>query len=98
MFKRAAIKKYGKKLLPALQKRYGEQQYYNPSQVRTTVYKGNFSPRYLPLGYLMFIEPNQLPSLIKEEFPNLCINNYTQEIRDYLDKHKYYGLLKFLAE
>jgi len=31
MFKRRAIKKYGNQLLPKLQQRYGEQNFYNAS-------------------------------------------------------------------
>jgi len=97
MFKRRAIKKYGNKLLPELQKRYGENTFYSASQVRSTVYQCNFNPTYLPLGYLLFLEDNTLNEVIISEFPELCIKQYKQEIKDYLDERKYYGYLKLLS-
>ncbi len=97
MFKHSAIKKYGNKLLPALQKRYGMQTYYSASQVRSTVYQCNFKPRYLPLGYLLFIEPVNLIPVMKAEFPNTCINNFKKEMRDYLNQRKYHGALLLLT-
>lgn len=96
MFKHAAIKKYGNKLLPTLQKRYGEQVYYTGGQVRATVYQCNFKPRYLPLGYLLFIEPVKLTPLMEKEFPSTCINQYKKEMRDYLNERKYHGSLQLL--
>ncbi len=96
MFKRRAIKKYGNQLLPTLQKRYGEQTFYNASQVRATVYQCNFNPNYLPLGYLLFLDNYALHQVISIEFPTLCIRQYKQEMQDYLDKRKYYGYLKLL--
>ena len=97
MFKHAAIKKYGNKLLPCLQKRYGKQLYYSGKQIRTTVYHCSFTPSHLPLGYILFLEPKQLSELIHKEFPNLCINSYKQEMRDYLNERKYHGYLRLLA-
>ena len=97
MFKRAAIKKYGNKLLPKLRQRYGEKVSYNASQVRATVYQCNFNPSYLPLGYLLFLEESALSQIISIEFPQLCMNNYKQELRTYLNEHKYYGYLKALT-
>ena len=97
MFKLSAIKKYGNKLLPLLQKRYGEQFFYTASQIRATIYQCNFNPKYLPLGYLLFIDPALLIQLIQKEFPNICITRYKKEMRDYLDAHKYYGYLKSLT-
>ncbi len=97
MFKRCAIKKYGNQLLPKLQKRYGEQTFYNASQVRATVYQCNFNPRYLPLGYLLFLDNYALRKVISSEFPKLCIREYKQEIQSYLDDRKYYGYLKLLS-
>jgi len=97
MFKRSAIKKYGNKLLPTLQQRYGEQTFYNASQVRATVYQCNFNPSYLPLGYLLFLDKNSLNLIISVEFPQLCINNYKQELQAYLNEHKYYGYLRLLT-
>jgi len=97
MFKRSAIKRYGKKLLPKLQKRYGEQTFYNAHQVRATVYQCNFNPTYLPLGYLLFLDKNSLSQVIPVEFPQLCITNYKQELRAFLNERKYYGYLKLLT-
>ena len=97
MFKHSAIKKYGNKLLPTLQKRYGKQIFYSASQVRATIYQCNFNSKYLPLGYLLFLEPTLLSPLIKKEFPELCITRYKQEMRDYLDERKYHGYLRLLA-
>ncbi len=96
MFKRRAIKKYGNKLLPKLQKRYGEQTYYTPGQVRATVYQCNFNASYLPLGYILFLDSYTQKSIIATEFPELCITTYKQEMKDYLDERKYYGYLKLL--
>lgn len=97
MFKRSAVKKYGNKLLPRLQQRYGEQTFYNPSQVRSTVYQCDFNPNFLPLGYLLFLEKNAFKQIISNEFPQLCINSYKQELRAFLNEHKYYGHLKRLT-
>ena len=97
MFKRRAIKKYGNKLLPKLQHRYGEQTFYNASQVRATIYQCNFNPSYLPLGYLLFLDSCDLSKVITTEFPELCIRKYKEEMKDYLNERKYYGYLKLLS-
>jgi len=97
MFKRRAIKKYGNQLLPKLQQRYGEQTFYNASQVRATVYQCNFNPTYLPLGYLLFLDTCALNEVISKEFPELSIRDYKQEIKNYLSDRKYYGYLKLLS-
>jgi len=97
MFKRSAIKKYGNKLLPKLQKRYGEHTFYNANQVRATVYQCDFNPNYLPLGYLLFLDKTELSKIMSVEFPQLCVNNYKQELRAYLNDHKYYGYLELLT-
>jgi hypothetical protein len=97
MFKRRAIKKYGNNLLPKLQHRYGERTFYNASQVRSTIYQCNFNPSYLPLGYILFLDSYDLSKVITAEFPGLCIQKYKQEIKDYLNKRKYYGYLKLLS-
>lgn len=97
MFKRSAIKKYGNKLLPRLQHRYGEKTFYDASQVRATVYQCNFNPNYLPLGYLLFLDKKALNQIMLVEFPQLCINNYKQEVQAYLNERKYYGYLKLLT-
>lgn len=97
MLKYSAIKKYGYKLQPRLQKRYGEQPFYTASQIRATVYQCNFNPKFLPLGYLLFLEPPLLTQLMSDEFPSVCINHYKKEICDYLDKRKYHGHLQLLS-
>jgi len=97
MFKRRAIKKYGNKLLPKLQQRYGEQTFYSASQVRGTIYQCNFNPTYLPLGYLLFLDAPALNGVLSSEFPELCIRKYKQEMKSYLDDRKYYGYLKLLS-
>lgn len=97
MFKRRAIKKYGNKLLPMLQNRYGEHIFYKASEVRATIYQCNFNPSYLPLGYLLFLDACDLSKVITTEFPELCIQKYKQEIKDYLNERKYYGYLKLLS-
>jgi len=96
MFKRRAIKKYGNQLLPKLQKRYGENTFYNASQVRSTIYQCNFNPSYLPLGYILFLDSSDLNTVITTEFPELCIRKYKEEMKDYLSERKYYGYLKLL--
>jgi len=96
MFKRRALKKYGNQLLPRLQQRYGEQTFYNASQVRATIYQCNFNPSYLPLGYLLFLDSYSLNKVTAAEFPELCMRKYKQEIKDYLSNRKYYGYLKLL--
>lgn len=96
MFKHRAIKKYGNQLLPKLQQRYGEQTFYNASQVRATIYQCNFNPSYLPLGYLLFLDSCALNKITATEFPELCMREYREEIKDYLSNRKYYGYLKLL--
>lgn len=96
MLKRRAIKKYGNQLLPKLQKRYGEQTFYNASQVRSTIYQCNFNPSYLPLGYLLFLDSSALNEVTATEFPELCMRKYKHEIKAYLSNRKYYGYLKLL--
>lgn len=97
MFKHAAIKRYGKRLLPKLQKRYGTQLHYSASQVRATVYQCSFKPKYLPLGYILFLDEPTLKTTIAAEFPDLCINSYKEEMRSYLDERKYHGNLTVLS-
>ena len=96
MFKRRAIKKYENKLLPKLQKRYGKSTYYSASQVRATVYQCNFSATYLPLGYILFLESSKLNDVISTEFPELCIHNFQDEMKGYLDDSNYDGSLQQL--
>ena len=60
MFKYSSIKKYGNKLLPALEKKFGNKTYFSASEVRSTVYKKNFNPAFLPLGYIISLHPDEL--------------------------------------
>lgn len=84
MFKKHAIKKYGKKLLPTLKKRYGEKPYYSASEVRATVYKNSFNPKYLPLAYLLCLEQQDLNNVLFSEYPELDIYQYKKDIFSYI--------------
>jgi hypothetical protein len=97
MFKYYSIKKYGVKLRPALVRRYGEKTYYSASQVRTTVYKNNFNPKYLPLAYILCLEKNVLQNVMHIEYPELVVNQYKQDMVDYLVSKQYSGYLQILA-
>lgn len=97
MFKYRAIKKYGKKLLPKLEKRFGVKDAYNASEIRSTVYQCNFNPNHLPLGYILFLEKSELDKTIKREFPDLCIQQYKRETNEFLTKKNYNGYLSILA-
>lgn len=97
MFKYYSIKKYGKKLLPALEKRYGHKEYYSASEVRATVYQNNFNPKYLPLAYLLFLDQNALKNVLYSEYPELNISHYKQDIVEYLNRKQYQGFLKKLV-
>lgn len=96
MFKYWSIKKYGSKLLPALEKRYGLQLNYTAHQIRSTVYRKNFNPKYLPLGYIMFLSHKELQATLYAEFPELNVAQYRNEIIKYLDNKSYRGLLQEL--
>lgn len=96
MFKYWSIKKYGKKLHPTLQKRFGEQRFYSASQVRETIYKFDFNPEFLPLGYILFLESNELNTTLKNEFPDININQYKKEMLEYLHSRSYDGDLQVL--
>ena len=96
MFKYWSIKKYGCKLLPCLAQKYGKQNFYSASQVRTIVYQKDFNPKYLPLGYILFINPREISAVFLAEFPHLNIENYKQELAIYLEKKRYQGFLKIL--
>ena len=98
MFKYRAIKKYGVKLLPVLEKRYGKQNYYSPSQVRTCVYQKNFAPKYLPLGYLLFTNQQELNKVMALEFPQLDLNEFKQGLQHYLEDKNYQGYLQVLGQ
>jgi len=97
MFKYWAIKKYGTKLLPVLQKRYGVQNFYSAHQIRSTVYQRSFNPLFLPLGYILFLEKDVLETVMQEEFPNLCIFSYKKEISSFLKAKHYQGFLQVIA-
>tara|TARA_R110000737_G_scaffold102815_2_gene136211 strand:+ start:449 stop:781 length:333 start_codon:yes stop_codon:yes gene_type:complete len=96
MFKYYSIKKYGAKLLPTLEKRYGKQKYYSASQVRTTVYQNDFNPKYLPLAYLLFLDNNTLRNVLFTEYPELNISQYKNDIGAYIARKKYDGYLQNL--
>jgi hypothetical protein len=93
MFKNRQIKKYEKKLLPTLVKRYGLQTSYSASQVRATVYQCNFTPTYLPLGYMLYLEPNECKHILSKEFPELKLSQYKLEMADVLTSAHSHGQL-----
>ncbi len=96
MFKYWSLKKYGSKLLPQLEKKFGEHEFYTPSQVRATVYQKDFNPSYLPLGYILFVEPTLSRQIIAKEFPEIDVQEYKKEILSYLEGKSYNGYLQIL--
>lgn len=90
MFTRLAIKKYVSKLRPTLEKRYGIQTHYTSSQVRATVFQKDFSPRFLPLGYIMCLNRTELQQVLMIEFPNIDIIEYKAEVMTYLNDSNIY--------
>ncbi len=96
MFKYWSLKKYGTKFLPTLEKQFGQHNFYTPSQVRSTVYCKNFDPQFLPLAYVLFVEPKLLNELLAKEFPQIDIEKYKREILEYLDRKSYSGYLSVL--
>lgn len=95
MFKYWSIKKYGTKLLPTLEKRYGEHPTYTSNQIRATVYQDNFSPEFLPLGYILFLDPKELEEVLLIEFPELNLQDFKNEVLAYLGNN-YPGTLEKL--
>jgi len=94
MFKYYSIKKYGVKLLPTLEKIYGVKKYYSASEVRATVYQNDFNPKYLPLGYILFLDQAALNEVWQTEYSALNIKQYQQEITDYLNQKRYGALFE----
>ncbi len=93
-----SIKKYGTKLLPTLEKRFGKQDYFDANQIRSTVYQKDFNPKHLPLAYILFLSPESLSTVMANEFPDLDINAYKKEMLDYLSSKSYQGYLQVLAQ
>ncbi|REL35172.1 DUF6559 family protein [Thalassotalea euphylliae] len=98
MFRYWSLKKYGTKLQPTLEKRYGKQEFYSAHQIRATVYQKDFNPKFLPLGYLLFLEPCELDNVLAREFPEMNIEEYKQEIISYLANKSYEGHLQVLKQ
>jgi hypothetical protein len=96
MFKYWSIKRYGTKLLPSLEKRFGIKENYSASEIRSTVFIGNFSPKYLPLGYILFLDDISLKETLYVEFPQINVSEYRREILNYLDSKSYNGYLQVL--
>ena len=96
MLKYRAIKKYGHKLQPLLESKFGIKKYYTASEVRSTVYKSNFSPTYLPLGYILYLDNLELNKVLLKEFPEIDPIKYKQEIVNFLDKKGYQGAIREL--
>ena len=97
MFKYWSIKKYGYKLEQLLEKRYGEKLSYTSSEIRTTVYKCNFSPKHLPLGYILYLNNQDLLQVLNEEFPEIDLPKYKEEILSILDQKSYQGSIRKLS-
>lgn len=96
MFKYWSIKKYGNKLLPTLEKQFGTKTYYSAHEVRSTVYKKNFNPTFLPLGYIISLHPDELTEVMEKEFPMLSIQDYKNEMIAFLSRRNYRGGLKII--
>ena len=96
MFKYWSIKRYGTKLLPALEKHFGMKESYSASEIRSTVFKNNFSSTYLPLGYILFLDDISLKETMYVEFPQIDVSEYRKEILNYLDSKSYHGYLQVL--
>ncbi|MEH6385425.1 MAG: hypothetical protein ACI9N3_001128 [Colwellia sp.] len=96
MFKYWSIKSYGTKLLPTLERNFGCKEYYTASEVRTTVFQNNFSPKYLPLGYILFLNDISLKETMYIEFPQVNISEYRKDISNYLTSKSYHGYLQVL--
>jgi len=96
MFKYWSIKRYGTKLLPALVKRFGIKDSYSASEIRSTIFTKNFSPKYLPLGYILFLDDISLKETMYVEFPQVNVSEYRKEILNYLDSKSYNGYLQVL--
>ena len=79
-------------------KHYGEQEFFTPSQIRTVVYRKDFDPKYLPLGYMLCAEPAAVKQVMKKEFPQIDINAYKSEIVGYLEKQKDRGYFQVLQQ
>lgn len=93
MFKYWSLKKYVTKLLPLLEKQYGVRAFYSASQIRETIFKKDFDPKFLPLGYILFLERSKLLDTMSEQFPDINISEYKKEILLYLERKSYRGSL-----
>ena len=56
----------------------------------------DFNPKFLPLGYILFLDPTELDSVMKTEFPDVEISEYKKEILTYLQGKGYRGYLHVL--
>ena len=97
MLKYRAIKKYGNKLHQLLESKFGVKKFYTASEIRSTVYKSNFSPTYLPLGYILYLNNAELDKVLLREFPEIDPIKYKQEIVNFLDKRGYQGAMRELT-
>ncbi len=84
-FKTWSIKKYNDPLLNKLTKRYDKRQFYTAHQVRATVYQCCFNPKYLPLGYILYLSPSELTVVMANEFPEIDLAVYKQTYNQYLE-------------
>ena len=88
MFTAKSINKYFSKLLPRLAKRYGTQETYSASQIRATVFQCDFKTKYLPLGYVLALNNEDLEAVFAKEYPEYTVAQYKQEILDILTSRK----------
>ena len=79
MFKYLAIRRYQKRLVPILKRRFPETKQFTASQIRTVVYQEDFSPKLLPLGYMMLLSGSELSGVLDLEFPELDTKAFMQE-------------------
>lgn len=85
MFNKLSVRRYIKKLGPALEKQYGPSNNYSASQVRTIVFKKDFNAKFLPLAYIMFLEKEELNAILAVEFPDLCLSHFEKTVRHLID-------------
>ena len=80
MFKRLSVKRFIKKIRPALEKKYGVQESYSVSQIRTVVFTKNFNIKHLPLAYILCLSKNDIRAVLDEEYPELCLSSFEHYI------------------
>jgi len=85
-FQNWSINKYNIPLKNKLTKRYGKRRYYTAHQVRATIYQCYYNPKYLPLGYILYLSPSELIAVMENEFAEINLSIYKQEFSQYLER------------